>query len=399
MKRKILLNKWDEGLGGAYIQPAVSAPSSFSGSTLALTAPNQTMAPSINLPTIGEAQQRRVIVGNIPKDKSQADISKSISSAISQVLPKESASSNQPVLSVQFLTLSSGFRSVMVDLRTPVTAAACMLLNGTVIDGVSVTTRRPRDFQGPEPDITQDSAPIEECPVPQHKLQLFNFPASMGVQDVRDLLQLFGPLRMLTMAQDPTSGKVRGHGSCQFENPMDSVACSLALNGWYCGSNTLRVEMLEEEPPKDNTKQNALTGEQVQLTSVTAKISANPVLASQIRTGREMGARPSTVVQMINAVYPEDLLDDQEYLALVDEVKEEASKFGKIEQVRIPRPKRDLKHVDGCGKIFVQFKDLTASRRFQLEMNGRLFDSSRVVCAAFYPLDRFVQGKYTLYSS
>ena len=122
VKRKILLNKWDEGVGGAYIPPAATAPATFSGSALALTAPNQTAAPVINLPTIGEAQQRRVIVGNIAKEKSQAEISASLATAISQSLPKSSDSSNQPVLSVQFLTLSGGLRSVMVDLRTPVAA-------------------------------------------------------------------------------------------------------------------------------------------------------------------------------------------------------------------------------------------------------------------------------------
>jgi len=386
---KTVPNQWDEGVGG-YIPPSSSGLSSSLGSLPALTAPNQASVATINLPTIGEAAQRRVIVGNIIKDKSQKDISDMLSACIASKLPLSSNSAKQPVLSIQFLTLSAGLRSVMAELRTPNAAAACMLLNGQVFEGQSLTTRRPRDFLGSEPDIEAAEVAPEACPVPVHLMRLSGFPDLMGVQDVRDLLQLFGPLRSLAMAQD--QGKIRGHGTCQFENPMDSVACMLALNGWTCGPGVLKFEMqkieiqIEEKP----------AGVQM---SVTAKIAANPVLASQIRAGREMGARPSTVVQMINAVYAEDLLDDQEYLALIQEVKEEGSRFGQIEQVRIPRPKRDLSHVEGCGKIFVQFKDLTASRKFQLEMNGRLFDNSRVVCAAFYPLDRFLQGKYTLYSS
>jgi splicing factor U2AF subunit len=222
----------------------------------------------------------------------------------------------------------------------------------------------------------------------------------MGISDARDLLQLFGSLRRLSMPQDPATGKIIGHGYCQFENPMDSIACLLALNGFLCGANRLKLEMMQEEPAVHAVKSVAQItgGESQKPSSVTSRILSNPVLASQIRAGREMGARPSTVVQMINAVYPEDLIDDQEYLSLAQEVKDEAAKFGQIEQVRIPRPRRDLSHVEGCGKIFVQFRDLRASRKFQLEMNGRLFDNSRVICAAFYPLDRFLQGKYTLHS-
>ena len=181
---KIPLNKWDEGLGGAYVPPSGSYIPPTSASLPALTGPNQASA-VISLPTVGEASQRRVIVGNIPKDQTQPEISQTLSKLIVPVLPPSSESAKQPVLSVQFLTLSAGLRSVMVELRTPLAAAACMRLSGVISDGQKLTTRRPRDFQGTEPDITEEAELADEstCPVPVHSLQLFGFPSIMGIQE------------------------------------------------------------------------------------------------------------------------------------------------------------------------------------------------------------------------
>merc|ERR1712066_828942 len=127
-------------------------------------------------------------------------------------------------------------------------------------------------------------------------------------------------------------------------------------------------------------------------------IVSNPVLAMQVKQGREVGSRPSTVVQLLNAVYQEDLMDDQDFEDITAEVHAEASKHGTVTQVVIPKPAKDGSYVDGVGKVFISFQDLTAARKFQMDANGRKFEN-RVVCAAFYPADKFVEGKYKLWSS
>lgn len=54
----------------------------------------------------------------------------------------------------------------------------------------------------------------------------------------------------------------------------------------------------------------------------------------------------------------------------------------------VPQPSASLTpYANGVGKIFVQFADITAARKFQATNNGRKFDD-RVMCAAFYPTDR-----------
>ncbi len=76
----------------------------------------------------------------------------------------------------------------------------------------------------------------------------------------------------------------------------------------------------------------------------------------------------------------------------------EAAKFGVVEEIMIPRPSSfagTTGNDNGVGKIFVLFRETVCARKFQSQVNGRKFDG-RVICAAFFPLERFQKGKYTL---
>jgi len=131
---------------------------------------------------------------------------------------------------------------------------------------------------------------------------------------------------------------------------------------------------------------------------MTQKIVSNPVLAMQVKQGREVGSRPSTIVQLLNAVYQEDLMDDQDYEDITAEFHSDASKHGTVTRVVIPKPAKTGENVDGVGKVFISFQDLTAARKYQMDANGRKFEN-RVVCAAFYPAEKFAEGKYKLWST
>merc|ERR1719478_1258297 len=105
--------------------------------------------------------------------------------------------------------------------------------------------------------------------------------------------------------------------------------------------------------------------------SITQKIIANPAVAMIVKQGRLLGEQPSKVVQVLNAVQRSDLTDDQEFHDIVKEVRSEASAYGRVNQVVIPRPAKDGGYTIGVGKIFVLFEDLTAARKFQSDTNGR----------------------------
>lgn len=309
---------------------------------------------------------------------------------------------------------SSKRKNAELKFRTPEGASVGMKLNGIEYKGHKVTVKRPDPFtkpaDGQDPSVrinlhevtmakliggATDSRGMPMPQGPSPKLSIFNLPDVMTEQICRDLLSQFGKLRMLSLIRDLGTGKIKGYGIFEYDNPNDVDLAIVALNGFVCGQNVIRVQKLGQQSTATTSKPQPVAATAMP-NSMTQKIVKNPVLAMQVKQGREIGSRPSTVVQLINAVYQEDLMDDQDYDDITAEVHSEASKHGNVMRVVIPKPAKDGAYVDGVGKIFVAFSDLTAARKFQMDANGRKFEN-RVVCAAFYPVEKFNEGKFKLW--
>merc|ERR1719356_2204210 len=141
---------------------------------------------------------------------------------------------------------------------------------------------------------------------------------------------------MVSLIRDLTSGKIKGYGIFEYENANDAEVAIVALNGFVCGQNVIRVQKLggQAEKAAPKAQPEAATA---MANSMTQKIVQNPVLAMQVKQGREVGSRPTTIVQLMNAVYQEDLMDDQDYEDITAEVHTEASKHGAVQRVVIPK--------------------------------------------------------------
>ncbi|XP_027562623.1 splicing factor U2AF 65 kDa subunit-like [Neopelma chrysocephalum] len=64
----------------------------------------------------------------------------------------------------------------------------------------------------------------------------------------------------------------------------------------------------------------------------------------------QMGGHPTEVLCLLNMVLPEELLDDEEYEEIVEDVRDECGKYGTVKSIEIPRPV-DGVEVPGCGKV------------------------------------------------
>ena len=402
--------KWDEGFGGSFLSAAAQEALSN---------------PALTLPTVGEARLRKLVVQGIPKSKNVREIVEEFAEEILYATGHHDATSSRvyPVVNCQFLTATGSTRNAIVEFRTPIAAQVALTC-------LPYKMKRPKDFppsENPEgiakellkqvslSDLGGDrseetggqlslssAAPAENSSAVSARLSVFGMPGNLfSEQNVKDLFSQFGKIRMVAFPKDAVTGLVKpgSTGHVDYEDFSDAATAENALNGFPCGNSVMKVQRVEQvvsrvgsAPPPRRAPPAATIA-----SSVTARILANPGLAAQIKQGRDIGARPSLVVQLLNAVYAEDIADDSDYNDIVKEIKEEASRFGQVESIRIPRPSAAQPNPLGAGKIFVQFGDLTASRKFQQDTNGRLFDG-RVVCAAFYPLDRYLQGKYVLYA-
>lgn len=105
-----------------------------------------------------------------------------------------------------------------------------------------------------------------------------------------------------------------------------------------------------------------------------------------------------TVIQIINAVTPNDLLDDVNFRFIHHDIKEEAEIFGKVLSLRIPRPPHDYTpgmqlHVSqpGLGKVYVEFEDDKAALNAIMGLSGRSYNDRTVICA-FYSHHDYLCG-------
>lgn len=59
---------------------------------------------------------------------------------------------------------------------------------------------------------------------------------------------------------------------------------------------------------------------------------------------------PTEVLCLLNMVMPEELVDDEDYEEILEDIREECCKYGNVRSIEIPRPV-DGVEVPGCGKV------------------------------------------------
>ena len=126
-----------------------------------------------------------------------------------------------------------------------------------------------------------------------------------------------------------------------------------------------------------------------------------PEIPRPIMPAGESNTLDACILLMLNMVTPKDLLDDQEYGDIYEDVKEECSQYGAVEDLRIPWPVKkdktkfaagetvfqsalDAQRTDkaaGVGHVYVKFidaLDAQAGRRRSLDARLRGGLSSRL---------------------
>jgi splicing factor U2AF 65 kDa subunit len=92
----------------------------------------------------------------------------------------------------------------------------------------------------------------------------------------------------------------------------------------------------------------------------------------------------SRVLVLHNMVTAEDLMDADEYDDILQDVKEECDRFGKVLDLQIPRPLGKSGEGPGVGKVFVRFETEEDCEAAVKGVAGRKF-SERTIVASYYP--------------
>ncbi|ORM40491.1 Splicing factor U2AF 50 kDa subunit [Babesia sp. Xinjiang] len=325
---------------------------------------------------------RRLYFGNLPSGTKYNELVDFIAAAIR--LPSWSSETNAgtpPISKTEIFNEDQGY--CFLEFVTPELADKCFKLDGINYKGRVLKIRRPIDY-----GTTSSSDDT--------KVFVQNIPPSMSETDIKTLLEKHGKLRTANVVKDLSTGQNKGYGFFEFDDSRAAKMAVCHLNGFVVDKTVLSVKHAAFSYFASGGKLTDCKATNLP-NSVTQTILSDPLLGLQMQSGRRVGAQPSRVVQLLNIVFHEDLIQDKRYHELKHAIMEEAKKYGHLEDIVIPRPKEDLSYREGVGKVFLKFRDDVSSRRAQYMLNGRVFDKKRIVCAAFFPLQRFMQGKYTLF--
>ena len=102
--------------------------------------------------------------------------------------------------------------------------------------------------------------------------------------------------------------------------------------------------------------------------------------------------KPTEVLCLLNMVVPEELADEEEYEDILEDIREECSKYGEVRSLEIPRPVPGVE-VPGCGKVFIEFSSQLECQKAQHALTGRKF-SNRVVVTSYFDPDKYHRREF-----
>ena len=96
-------------------------------------------------------------------------------------------------------------------------------------------------------------------------------------------------------------------------------------------------------------------------------------------------------------IYQEELIVEEEFSEIIQDMQTELSKFGTIVSLEIPRPNAKGEPCAGMGNVFVYYKNVNQAKNARRDLVKRLF-RKRIVEACYHDLGRFLKKDYVLKS-
>uniref|UniRef100_A0A8C3W8L3 Splicing factor U2AF subunit n=1 Tax=Catagonus wagneri TaxID=51154 RepID=A0A8C3W8L3_9CETA len=211
-----------------------------------------------------------------------------------------------------------------------------------------------------------------------HKLFIGGLPNYLNDDQVKELLTSFGPLKAFNLVKDSATGLSKGYAFCEYVDINVTDQAIAGLNGMQLGDKKLLVQRASV-----GAKNATLVSPPSTINQTPVTLQVPGLMSSQV----QMGGHPTEVLCLMNMVLPEELLDDEEYEEIVEDVRDECSKYGLVKSIEIPRPV-DGVEVPGCGKIFVEFTSVFDCQKAMQGLTGRKF-ANRVVVTKYCDPDSY----------
>uniref|UniRef100_A0AAY5K7T7 RRM domain-containing protein n=1 Tax=Esox lucius TaxID=8010 RepID=A0AAY5K7T7_ESOLU len=193
-----------------------------------------------------------------------------------------------------------------------------------------------------------------------------------NTRQVKELLTSFGPLKAFNLVKDSATSLSKGYAFCEYVEISATDQAVAGLNGMQLGDKKLIVQRASVGAKNANQ----------------AAIIETPVMLQVPGLQRlQNSGIPTEVLCLLNMVMPEELMDDEDYEEILEDIKEECCKYGSVRSIEIPRP-IDGVEVPGCGKIFVEYVSAADCQKAMQALTGRKF-ANRVVVTKYFDSDMY----------
>lgn len=338
--------------------------------------------PQAAVPVVGSSitrQARRIYVGNIPFGFSEQEMIDFFNQQMH--LSGLAQAEGNPILACH---INRDKNFAFLECRSVDETTQAMAFDGINFKGQSLKLRRPRDYVplpggdtagmsnafGGIPGMI--STVVSDSP---NKLFVAGLPNYLNDEQVKELLTSFGQLKAFNLVKDTTTGLSKGYAFAEYLDNTITDQAIAGLNGMQLGDKKLIV----------------------QRASVGAKnvVGMNMLPASvQIpgMQGMSGPGMPTEVLCLLNMVTEDELRDEEEYEDILEDIREECSKYGEVRSLEIPRPLPGV-DVPGVGKVFVEFTSDGDCQKAQHALSGRRF-SNRTVVTSYFDPDKYHRREF-----
>lgn len=338
---------------------------------------------SATLKPTNSRQAKRLVVSNLPPSATEESISSYFNLQLNGLNVIEST---DPCALAQ---LSADRSFALVEFKTPDDATVALALDGQSMEAddangaangaaSGLQIRRPKDYIVPAvvDDPNYEPGRVSNIVIDTpNKISVTNIPLYLTTEQVLELLSSFGELKAFVLVQDRSTEESRGIAFCEYLDPAATEVAIKALDNMELGENHLKVRKASI----------GIT----QVAGVEMGVNAMSMLAGTTSTDSEV----TRILQLLNMVTPEELMDNDDYEEICDDVREECSKYGEIVEIKVPRPVGGSRQSAGVGKIFVKYDTPESATKALKALAGRKF-ADRTVVTTYFPEENFEVGAW-----
>ncbi|EGN96595.1 hypothetical protein SERLA73DRAFT_93106 [Serpula lacrymans var. lacrymans S7.3] len=316
-------------------------------------------------------QSRRLYIGSITPDVNEQNLADFFNSKMIEMSIGTGAPGN-PVLAVQ---CNYEKNYAFVEFRSAEDATAAMAFDGIIFINGPLKIRRPKDYGGVDmsaPSVHVPGVVSTNVPDSINKVFVGGLPTYLNEEQVMELLKSFGELKAFNLVRENGNGPSKGFAFFEYVDISVTDVAIQSLNGMELGDRYLVV-------------QRASVGAKPGTPGMIPNLPYDqfPEIPRPIMPAGENSSADARILLMLNMVTPDDLTDDQEYGDLYEDVKEECSVYGAVEDLRIPRPSAmDAIRQDeaaGVGRVYVKYIDADSANNALKALAGRSFAGRSII--------------------